>query len=131
MKKILLAAMLTVIPGLSYCQVPTVVKTTSEDGAGARLAFELKEAVLASKQFSSPSKDSDGRLQITLVTLDPSTGNSGQSTVYSVTHLWNNPAFPRPFYLSSSVGICRYAKTAECAQDLAAEAIQAYEKFLK
>ena len=131
MNKLIAALAFAACSHAAWGQVPTSIVTSADDTTGARLAYELKERVLSSRQFSQRGNDTKGWLQINLVTLDPTVGKLGQSTIYSAVCLWNSSVLPFPLYLGGYVGSCPVEKVVDCAQTIAASAIQSYEASQK
>ena len=105
------------LSGIAYGQTPVQVKSTSNDPVGQRLVYYFKESIRSSTSFQLAISDELG-IQVHIVTVDPSDGNTGYSTAYSVVWTWYNPEKIFPIYLSNNVGVCGANRVRGCAEDL-------------
>ena len=118
------------VSGFSYAQTPVEVKGTANDPVGQRLVFYFKESIRSSGSFRLAVSEELG-IQVRIVTLDPSDGNTGYSTVYSAVWTWNNPKQIFPVFLTSQVGICGASRARGCAEDLLVVTDKQREDFVK
>jgi hypothetical protein len=116
-------------PALALMQVE--VSATTSDTVGQRLVFALKEGIRRSSSLALSFDQSKPRIQVNVVTLDQSTSTPGNSTVYAVVILWNNPAQLFPFYLTQYVGHCGSSRVVECADGLVAGVSEQSDSLLK
>lgn len=97
-------------------KMPVEVRATTNDPVGMRLAYQLREQLLASRQFAVA--DTGTRMVITLITMAPDTRTEDR-TIYSASILFNDPG-QRIAFVTSYVGVCGTNKVASCAEGLIA-----------
>lgn len=103
----------------AFASTPIIVQATGNDMVGQRLVYYFKEAIRTSASFRLSQGDEPG-IEVRLVTLDPSSGDTGGSTVYSAVWTLANPKKYTEIYLTSVVGTCGTKRVHECAEDLLA-----------
>lgn len=100
--------------------MPVEVVGKASDTVGGELLYAVKERIRSSRSLALTFDQREPRLQVLIVTLDPTNRKTGQMTVYSVVITWKNPSQPYPLFLNSLVG-----STGGTYVDRAAEAIVA------
>lgn len=113
---------------LAQQKIPIEVKATSDDTVGKRLVYRIKEDIRRSATFEITSNIKLPRLKLKFVTIDPSSGSSGISTVYSFVMLASGVYFD-DIYITSGVGICGLNKTKDAAQNMMADIDKHAESF--
>jgi hypothetical protein len=126
----LLASLLFSFIGTANAAMPIEIISTAPDTAGARFVFALKERIRSTNSLELTFDQSKPRMQALIVTLDPSNGNYGQTTAYSVVLTWKNPVEPFSFYLTSYVGISGSANLEAAADSIAAGISDESDKIL-
>jgi hypothetical protein len=109
-------------------QVPVVVTHSAKDSVGQRMAFELREAVFASKQFVIPPSVSAPRIEVSLVTVPMDSKDEELGTIYSAAYVWTMPSRGRQEFMSHSVGHCGKLVVDECVRTVLARAVDAFER---
>lgn len=110
--------------------MPVEIQATSNDNVGQRLVYFLKEDIRQSPSMKLAPESKALRLQVKLVTLDPTSNKLGYATVYSVVFTVTGPAGGLPYYLNQFVGQCGTTRVQECAQDLLVQTSKASDAIV-
>lgn len=117
-KKIAAAALVVAAASSAQAQVRVELVSTSKDVLGRRLAYEIREAIAASRTVAMSSDEDDFRMRLSIVTIDPEDQETQLTTVYSAVILAVNPKQPAPYYITNFVGTCGGNKIKTCANNL-------------
>jgi hypothetical protein len=131
MAKVFIALLMLMLSAVACAQMPVEINSTSNDTAGQRLVFSVKEGVRRSSSLVLELDQNKARMQVNIVTLDQDPRNPGYSTVYSVVILFKNPAQPFPFYLTQYVGYCGSSRVRECGDSLVANISEQADEILR
>lgn len=101
------------------------VELAGDDPVGQSLAYEIREKISSSNQMELVEMTgSDGKVKITLITLDPHEGTDrrGTSTVYSITwsYLLSDGSNSVELRLASTVGLTTPDRVERTARSLTA-----------
>jgi hypothetical protein len=132
--ELLLGLFLLMLPLTSIAQenvpFPIELQHTGDDIVGSRLAYYVKEGLRKSSGLTL-SDDSDYRIQLSIVTLDPSSNKDGYSTVYSAVWKLKFPTQLYPFFLNQSVGTCGSRRIEDVADGLVADTDKLATDFVR
>lgn len=104
---------------LAQSKVKIYISATTPDQTGQTLLYKLREQLARSSVYQITGRDNDSLFQFRVVTLDPTEGNSGVSTVYSLVLTGSRLDDPSvKVYLSSWVGTCGRNRVDTCADNI-------------
>jgi hypothetical protein len=98
-------------------KVPVFFEVQANDPVGQQLSFTLKDKIRASATFSEAGREQDSVFIVSFVTLDPSSSNSGQDTIYAFDVLMENTKGLN-YFVTQYVGICSIDRVPNCADNL-------------
>lgn len=110
-----------ILIGPAHAAMPVEIVSSASDPIGERLVFALKERVRSSESLELTFDQSTPRLQIFIISIDPSVDNDGYSTAYSTVIAWKNPKDQFPYLLSQYVSLCGGSKVKDSADGIVAK----------
>ena len=128
--KYVLAILFALVSITARAAMPVEVTSNAKDMVGSQLVYAVKENIRRSDSMKLTYSDKSYRLHVRFVTLDPSTNQSGYSTIYSLVITFDNPN-SIPLYLTSEVGTCGANRVNECAGSLVADISQESDAVIK
>jgi hypothetical protein len=104
---------------LADSKVSIYLTTSTPDAVGQRVVYALRESIARSNRYSLAYRDDDSLFQFRVVTLDPTSQNTGQSTVYSIVLTGSRIGEPSiKVYLDNIVGVCGGNRVESCANSI-------------
>jgi len=91
-----------------------------EDTVGLRVAYKIREGVRRSSSMRIADSYSDSLIQMSLVCLNPDTGESGNVSYYSYAITFVNRNGYYDYQLRHGVGTCGRLRVDECAGNIVA-----------
>ena len=114
------AATATAQEGKSYLPVHLFAQCNN-DTVGQRMAYKIREGLRRSSSMKVADSYGDSVIQMSLVCLDPSTGESGTVSRYSYSITFLNTKGYYDYLLTHGVGNCGTRRVDECADGLVAD----------
>ncbi len=106
--------------GKSYLPVH-LFSQCDNDSVGQRLAYKVREGLRRSSSMKVADSYGDSVIQMSLVCLDPSAGESGSVSRYSYSITFLNTKGYYDYQLTHGVGTCGTRRVEECADGLVAD----------
>lgn len=124
--KMILLCLALVLPMANKAQaqqppVPVHVLSTTDDPTGTQLLYHYRERLRASQGMNLVGTREESLIRVKFVTLDPSNGENGLTTVYSLVLTVRQFDRDADVYWTHFVGICPQRETVQCADSLAAQ----------